>query len=114
MEGVMGESKPEIELQDAVEDYDSHDLLDAVPDFEEHSEISSVVKAAFDVGRAEYTLPTSEDEDAPEVICTLADEFPDERVTSASRSVGHGLRRIVEPEKVDNEDVPNVIVRIEI
>jgi|SRR5690606_31509606 len=108
----MGDSKPEIDLHDAVEDYDSHDLLDAVPDFDEHSEISSVVKAAFDVGRAEYTLPTSEDEDAPEVTCTLAEEFPDERITSASRSVGHGLRKVVQAEKIEGEDMPNVVVRI--
>jgi len=110
----MGDSNPGFDLHDAVEDYDSHDLLDAVADFDEHSEISSVVKTALEVGSAQYTLPTSEHEDAPEVTCTLADEFPDERITSASRSIGHGLRKVVQPEKVESEDVPNVVVRIEI
>lgn len=110
----MGDSKPEIELQDAVDDVDADDLLDAVPSFDEDYEISAVVKTAAEVGSAQYTLPTSDDLDAPEVTCTLTEEFPDERVTTSSRTVGHGLRPIVESEQVDVEEMPKVVVRIEI
>ena len=111
----MGESKPDIQLHDAVDDVGPDDLLDAVGDFEEHSEISSVIEMSQEVGSTEYTLPKSDDQDAPEVTCTLEEEFPDERVTSASRTVGHGLRPIKEAEKVEiEEDQPNVVVKIEI
>lgn len=111
----MGDSVPDLELQDAVDEFDVHDLLDAVPEFDDVSEISAVFRTASQVGSSKYTLPTSDDQDAPEVTCFLTEEFPDERVTSASRTVGHGLRPLVLAGRVEHEDdVPNVVVRIDI
>jgi hypothetical protein len=114
-EEMMGDSMPDLELQDAVEDFDADDLLDAALGFDDATEISAVFRTASQVGSAKYTLPTSDDQDAPEVTCFLTEEFPDERVTSASRTVGHGLRPVVPAGQLeDDDDVPNVVVRIEI
>lgn len=111
----MGDSRPELDLADAVEDFDENELLDSVAEFDDRSEISAVIRTAFEVGSAVYTLPASDDVDAPEVTCLLSEEFPDERVTSASRTVGHGLRQIVAAEHFEgDEDTPSVVVRIEI
>lgn len=111
----MGDSKPEIELQDAVDDFEASDLLDAITAFEEDSEISSVIRTASVVGSARYTLPTSDDEEAPEVTCELTDEFPDEHTTRSSRTIGHGLRPLRAAEHLQaEEDTPNVVVRIDI
>lgn len=118
----MGDSRPDMtqdflntQLEDAVDDFDANDLLNAVPEFDDVSEISAVFRTASQVGSAKYTLPKSDDEEAPEVTCLLTEEFPDERVTSASRTVGHGLRPVVAAEHFEqDEDVPNVVVRIEI
>lgn len=111
----MGDSRPEMEMADALEDFDESELLDSVPEFDDKSEISAVIRTAFEVGSAVYTLPASDDEEAPEVTCLLSEEFPDERVTSASRTVGHGLRQVVAAEHFEgDEDTPSVVIRIEI
>ncbi len=111
----MGDSKKPIELEDAVDDFDASDLLDAIAEFDEESEISSVIRAAKVVGSARYILPTSDDAEAPEVTCDLMDEFPDERETQSSRSIGHGLRPLRQAQHLESdEDTPNVVVRIDI
>lgn len=110
----MGDSTPEVLLHDAVDDFDVGELLDDMPEFDEKSEISAVIRTAREVGSARYTLPTSEDEEAPEVTCILTEEFPDERATRASRTVGHGLRRVVPAEHFEgDEDTPSVVVRLD-
>lgn len=111
----MADSRPEVVLNDVEEDFDDGDLLDAVTEFNDQSEISAVIRSASFVGSASYTLPTSDDEWAPEVTCLLTEEFPDERVTNASRAVGHGLRPVVRVEHFQGEEeTPSVVVRIEI
>jgi hypothetical protein len=95
----MGDSSPDIELQDAVE-------------FDDISEISTVMRATSSVSRAEWTLTRSDDAEAPEIICTMESE--DEEGVASSRSAGHGPRPLVEAEHVAVTDGPRVVVTIEL
>lgn len=92
------------------------DLHDATMDFDEISEISMVMKATSGVSRSEWTLTRSDDEDAPEIICTMEAEAEDggEASVRASRSAGHGPRPLVQAEHVAVTDGPRVVVTIEI
>jgi hypothetical protein len=100
----MGDSSPDIDLQDAVLDFD------------EISEISTVMQATSSVSHSEWTLTRSDDEEAPEITCTMEAEVEEEGGASvqSSRSAGHGPRPLVQAEHVSVTDGPRVVVTIEI